>query len=239
MRGTLTLRLAFAAVLAGAAGGFAQHGGDILIDYQGGKIFIKPGPEGLVFEGEFYPPIPLLGQPLPFTDDPGFDTLGEETGIYGLIPGDIIGYNVMGPLAYHDGASLATPTVDLLIIKGLTATVTATSGFQPGFGIGLVNLDFDDNGNPIGVFHKHVDFKLSSASAPFGAYGVQLQLFSTNPTISPSDPFWIVFNWGLDDESFEEAVHAITIPETSSLTLALCAGAAAAGLGLRRRVRRA
>lgn len=232
-------RLAATAMFVVAAGAFAQHGGDILVDYQGGKIFVKPGPEGLVFEGEFSPPEPLLGEPLPFTDDPGFDTLGEETGHYGLIPGDILGYNVMGPLVFHDGNALATPTADLLIIRGVTATVTGSSGFQGGFGIGIVDLDFDDFGQPIGVFHKHVQYKLSSALAPTGAYGVQLQLWSNNLTIAPSDPFWIIFNWGLDEETFEDAVHDITaIPEASSLALAVLAGVPAAAFALRRRRRR-
>lgn len=94
----------------------AQHAGDFLVDYQNNKVLQVAGPGGYL-EGEFNPPSIFLGELLPFTDDPGFDTYGESTGIYGLIPGDILGYNVLGPLVYHDGMNFAPASVNLTITK--------------------------------------------------------------------------------------------------------------------------
>jgi hypothetical protein len=209
----------------------AQHAGDLLVDYQGGKIFLKPADHPGIYESEFSPANLVLGEPLPFTSEPGFDTLGEETGEYNLVIGDIISYRVLGPVIYHDGTDFANAPADVLITRGVTVTVTGTSGFQGPFGIGGVT---NIAGN--GIFHKHLNFQLSSSSAPAGAYAIEFDWVSSNPAIAPSDPFKFVFNWNLSESEFETAVEAIAIPEVGSMGLtAMASVLLVGGTMLRRR----
>lgn len=211
------------AMLATTTSVFAQHAhSDIEFEYDAGKIAIEFGPEGQVFEGDFE----TSGLFEQSTDDPGFDT--EELP-NGLMPNDIIGFNILGPLVYHDGNGFASvPTGAAITIEDALSSVliidSATTTAS-----GIVAQAFDAGGGR-GDVHAHVDFSLTPTSLDtpeYGAYGVLMQLTTDRVGILDSDPFYLVFNFGLEEDEllpgphFHDAVEdfAAAVPEPSSLAL--------------------
>lgn len=106
-------------------------------------------------------------------------------------------------------------------------------------------LQFIDTADGSGHIHRHLFFDLvedAGGNAEVGAYGVMFQIHSDRNTGGGpdgtmdvvSDPFWIVFNHGMDDEDFENALSAFGVPEPGSLTFLLLGG-----IGLLSRRRRA
>ncbi len=202
---------------------FAQeeHGhSDVEFVYAGGQIDVEFGDEGSVFEAEFE----TSGPEEQITDDPGFE--GD------VVPGDIIDYIILGPLVYHDGTDFAPvpseATIDILDNPGGGMSVSAsTSGPVSGTG-------FIGQADGSGEAHTHVEFTLSPSTldAPeYGAYGILMELTTDASGIANSEPFYIVFNFGLDEEIYEGAVEAFaeTVPEpTAGLLLALGASCFAA-----------
>lgn len=218
---------AVALALTGSA--FAQHAhSDIEFEYENNKIAIEFGAEGAVFEADFE----TAGLFQQATDDPGFDT--EELP-NGLLPGDVISFNVLGPLVYHDGNGFAPVPAGaaVLIEDALNDIVSVGSGTVSGSG---VIAQAADSGDGRGDVHAHVDFTLDpiSLDAPeYGAYGVLLSLSSDNNAIADSDPFYVVFNFGLEEDLnaatgpyFEDAVEdfAAAVPEPTSLALLALGG---------------
>ena len=168
------------------------------------------------------------------SDEPGFTTASAE----GLLvnPGDQIWLNAMdaavettfgvgyvnfynpgtdsleaaGRLGIYDNS---TSTADLILSGG-----SIESGANPQF-IGLGDIDGD--------VHDHliVDL-LDDATAPIGAYGVLFQMQSDYDVADgnmdlDSDPFWIIWNYGMSDEDFDDlalpkfgAVEAVPEPST-------------------------
>ncbi len=218
------LILAFAAAGALTLGqsAMAVHS-DIEFKYDGGKIAIEFGDEGQVFEGDF----PTTGSFEQFTDDPGFASEVDEG--LGINPGDIIDYNILGPLKYHNGTAFATvPTgASIRIDDNPTGSLTVdalTTG--PVSGPGVIG-DADGDGD----VHSHIDFTLqpgefdTSNNPPAGAYSLLMELTTDADGIANSDPFYIVFNFGLaegENGPFETAVgdFAALIPEPTSLAIA-------------------
>jgi len=219
---------------------YAQHS-DVDFAFENDRIEVEFGPEGQVFEGEFPTSGSLSEQ---FTDDPGF---AQEDDTPDFPTGTNIDYNILGPLRYHDGTSFAavTPGVQIQILDNLSGsgplTVTdATAG--PVSGPGVIG---DANGG-----HAHIDFTLqpgefdTANNPPAGAYGLLMELIAVDDDLNPvpgvdnSDPFYIVFNFGLDPETFEGAVgdFAALIPEPTSLAIAGLGGLVLLG---RRRMKRA
>jgi len=200
-------------VLFAGSTALAQHDGDIEFGYANGKIEIEFGPEGFVFEGEF----PTSGLFQQNTDDPGFES---EDG--SLTPGDIIDYLVLGPLMYHNGTSFApVPTGVAIVISDNPSgsLIVDANTVGPVSGPGAI-AQADSSGE----VHAHIDFTLTPSglgAAEFGAYGFLMQLTTTNPNIASSDPFYMVFNFGLSHHDFHEAVEdfAAIIPEPSSMLL--------------------
>lgn len=217
-------------------GVFAQHS-DVEFEYSGSKIEIEFGAEGQVFEGEF----PTAGADLQFTSEPGFRSeILELAGINSL---DEIVYNVHDSLLFWDGNSITTPAVGTQIRIanrgiGVPDTIVAgASGPQPGsFSSPFNNRIGAADGS--GDFHSDLDWFLEPdpGSPATGAYAVKLSLSTDEPGITDSDPFFIIFNFGLSETLFEEGVEAFaaTIPEPTSLVL-IGAGVFAAGLTRQRR----
>lgn len=200
---------------------FAQHS-DIEFGIAGGKIDIEFGAEGQVFESEFG----TVGLTEQFTDDPGFGSEVAE-GLGGWTPGTIIDYNILGPLEYHDGTSFAAVPSGVSILIGDNPTGGLTvdaSTVGPVSGTGIIG---DADG--LGDVHTHIDFTLQPGQAdvgdnpPAGAYALLMELTTDEAGIANSDPFYIVFNWGLPDGgvAFEGAVEAFAsqVPEPTSLAI--------------------
>jgi hypothetical protein len=75
---------------------------------------------------------------------------------------------------------------------------------------------------PSGSIHEHFDYDLmdSPLGAPgpsAGAYRILLQ--ATSPNYAPSTPFYVVLNRGLGEEQFEEALHAMAVPEPGTYAM--------------------
>lgn len=203
------------ALMAITSHGWAQHS-DVEFSYRHGVIEFEFGAEGPVFEGDFPTSGPLDG----FTNEPGFASETAEG--MGINPDDRISYHVLGPLLYHDGLDFS-PT---------SATVTGDD--QPNAGsvvISSATTVGDDLGGLIGQANGtgdlHADLGwLLSVPAATGAYGVPIALETDEPGIVDSDPFYLVFNYGLNEETFEGAVaeFASMIPEPATPAVAAAAG---------------
>ncbi|MEM8737128.1 MAG: PEP-CTERM sorting domain-containing protein [Planctomycetota bacterium] len=244
----LTVKRSFsltaAVISAGVVGGASAQHSDIEFEFHDGMIEILGShshdesealveddhddhdhDHGLIFESDFGD---LGGGPYS-TDDPGFGSETEEG--LGIDPLAIIGFNAVGPLMYHDGTSFSATTA--------TVTVTSTTGTAVGInsgtnsGSGLIG-----QADSIGDFHAHIDYSINE-DALSGAYGIALSLSAfdenqnPNPVIEDSETFYIVFNLGLDNATFESAVEGFeaVIPEPTSAALLAGLG----GLALIRR----
>lgn len=146
--------------------------------------------------------------------NPGFFSerdLGGGTG-----SNDIVGYNVLDDLMFWADGTFATPRPDTEIrIINNPGTVDDTI---IGTGTGEQRAAFDNLRNSIGQssdagdFHSHVDFRLEPFSGDpeetplLGAYGMKLSLSSNNPVVQESNPFFIVFSFGMDESQFSLAI---------------------------------
>lgn len=191
---------------------------DVEFEYRAGKIAIEFGGEGRVFEGEF----PVDGEMEQASENPGFGSeLAEGLGVSPL---DIIDYNVLGPLVYHNGTNFApVPGGASILIEdnpvnaGSLAVTSSTTGPISGPGA-IAQADLN------GEVHTHLEFFLEPASLgvpEYGAYGFLMQLTTDRPGVAPSAPFYLVFNFGLEEQVFEGAVEsfAAQIPEPSTLVI--------------------
>lgn len=218
MRGfKLTAAMATAALTASNCA-FAQHS-DVEFTYAGDKIAVEFGDEGRVFEGDFSD---LVGG-LNATDAPGFGSEIAEG--LGVGPDDIIGYNVVGPLVYHDGVAFSPTDAMLTVENGVGDDVIVDSATTSASGL-------IGQADSAGDFHGHIDFAISEGAAT-GAYGLLLTLSSFDAGgqpqgIADSDRFYVVFSRGLEEAVFEDAVGAFAaaVPEPASLVLLMCGCAA-------------
>jgi len=127
-----------------------------------------------------------------FTSNPGFDALpGTFNNAYRL------GFNIRQPLQVWDGSGF-TPTDpagplmgERLKISFLTANVTSGADPVAGFSLAV---------QPDGGWHRHFSFLLQpaigAANPRAGIYLLELELWPTAPTLTVSDPFWLVMNLG-------------------------------------------
>lgn len=183
---------------------------DVFFTY--GEIQIEIAPQ----DGRFVIPqtMPTSGFFAQANDNPGFFSEQDVGG--GTGPNDVVGYNVLSDLMFwNDGKfSAPRPTTEVRIINNPRSVEDVLIGT----GTGVQRASFDPLRNSIGQssdggdFHAHVDFRLQPLSADpeetplHGVYGLKLSLSSDNPAIMESDPFFIVYRFGIDDAEFTRAL---------------------------------
>ncbi|MFN5706461.1 MAG: PEP-CTERM sorting domain-containing protein [Planctomycetota bacterium] len=207
----------------------AQHAGDLEFKYDGGQIVIVNGEEGFadgkkIFEAE----MGYGGLFDGYTEEPGF--ISEVDVGLGIGANDIISYSILQSrfgyfLNYWNPTTgLVENTSSSLEIDGL-ASMTISSLLGGGGVLGQA-----DNA---GDFHSHFDFQLSPGSN-VGAYAILVNMQTNASGIGNSDPFYIVFGYGIDEAQHGAAVeHFAGVPEPGSIGLLACA--AVAGLARFRR----
>lgn len=191
------------------------HASDIQPWRVGAEIFT----EHTLFETDFGD---LGGGPFA-TDDPGIDVNVQEGG---FTPGNWLRFQPVGQLLFWDGAqwSDATPNDERIEITDVLSNVTSYSADGVTETAGVIG-EVDSNG---GV-HEHLSFAIFDASntpnGSAGAYRIQFRLFESLPQSDTSvsiaaSPIAIVFNRGLDTESYELAVSAATALDGNSVFVA-------------------
>jgi hypothetical protein len=229
--------LLFAAVVGvGDVSAEDPHEGHSDIEFvrRNGRLEVLPTAEGFVFEGEF----PLDGVDRQFTSEPGFGSELEEG--LGIGAGAQVFYDVLEPLRFwKDGFQPVPEGVQIRIINQPPspvvpdAVVTVTSGVT----LGSVDPPRQRVGaaEESGDFHADLQFllepNLNPAAIPeawFGAYGLKLSLMTDEVGVERSAPFYLVFNLGLEEESFEAGVaaYASQVPEPASAVLTAAGGLA-------------
>ncbi len=146
---------------------------------------------GRVFGGAF---IPF------FTNEPGFDS---EEGVFP--PLSEIGFRIRAALRSWDGATFNTICAERISIRSgpLGPVLTPLNdSIVSGFSLAV---------NSFGKFHHHPGCLLLSGSPipepDHGVYLYEADLFSNVPTINPSRPFWVVYNFGRPDAEHAAAME--------------------------------
>ena len=163
------------------------------------------------------------------TDDPGIDVNVQEGG---FTPGNWLRYQPVGQLMFWDGTQWTdvVPNGERIEVTDVLSNVASYSADGVSEAAGVIG-EADSNGS----VHEHLTFAIFDASnAPngsAGAYRIQFKLFESLPQSDTSvsiatSPVAIVFNRGLDTESYELAVSAATglddavyVAETGTLTI--------------------
>lgn len=167
------------AVCAGPAA--AQHDGDIFVTTQAGKLVTGT----IELSGSLTVPFRaftgVFGEAPNFTNDPGFDTAPGT-----FTPGTQIGFTIGRALRVWDGADFKSiPVERLRIALGLLGPVFTPLDDTPVPGFGMLVNEF-------GEFHHHPGVTLQ-APAGDGVYLYEAFLWTSDPGLVDSDPFWIVF----------------------------------------------
>lgn len=205
-----------------------HHAGDIAVSAVSGQLVVG-GDSVLVaangyklFEAEF-------GDQFIYyqTKNPGFQTQGGAT----LKPLSLISFEAMGALSYWDGASWsAAANGDYVGMEDALGEVTRWTGggVTPGATSYVAQVSRS------GSVHEHLPFTTNPAGNE-GAYLIQLRL--TSDDYQTSDPFYMVFNYGLGHQSFEMAVDSLVtaVPEPSTYAMMLMGVAGITFLARRRR----
>ncbi|MBL8890274.1 MAG: PEP-CTERM sorting domain-containing protein [Planctomycetaceae bacterium] len=231
----------------------AQHGhdGDIVLGYDS-----LATPSAIILEGEAANTISLYEADFPQsgpgafeTPDPGFTTEnapdpGDQD--YLFVPGHhlylravnagthIQGGSGLGFVNFHNGSNGYSISASgrMQVLKGSGSIDVNNTNGSLAFSSPLFVATADVDGD----IHSHVDFLLNSDfHAQTGAYGILFQFMTRdagNNDVASSNPFWIVFNNGLDQNSFENAVSSFgsfqAVPEPGSgLLCAIALGALA------------
>ncbi|MFG0252779.1 MAG: hypothetical protein ACF8NJ_07905 [Phycisphaerales bacterium JB038] len=172
------------------------HDGDIIVGLQDNQIVTGvPGDGGepdfgeRVFATAFSDFLPN------WTDMPGYDSVADT-----WQPGTQIGLDIQAALRVWDDVNddfLQIPEERLTVSKGGESITTPLSdAVVPGFVFGSANSS--------GKIHEHVGYELL-APMDDGIYLLQLTLWSTEPTIEESSPFWILFNKNEEQQTLEDA----------------------------------
>ena len=198
------------------------HEGDIQPWRVGAEIFVNSA----LFEADFGD---LGGGPF-VTDEPGVD-VNIQTGTF--TPGNWLRYQPVGQLLFWDGTQWtdAVPNGERIEITDVLSNVTSFSADGVSETAGVIG-EIDSGGG----LHEHLSFSIFDATnAPngsAGAYRIQFKLFESLPQSDLSvsiaaTPIAIVFNRGLETDSYELAVsaaegldnNAVFVAETGVLTI--------------------
>lgn len=162
-----------------------------------------------------------------FAADPGFNSSAGS----GLPASSQLRFNILsggalglpGNLTYWDGVGSvsfgAVPAGEALVLNlgAQNRTVDSDLGLVAGFSLGTVAGD--------GSIHRHLNSFLlgpGGSDPTNGIYLFALELTSSNPSVTASAPFFVVFNNGLDEAVHDAAldhVQAAIVPEPGSCML--------------------
>jgi len=203
---------------------------DIAPYFQDGKLLTG----GLSHDGDrIDPPIIVYGYEFgedqydPFNpSDPG---VNQSAGVGNLPFGDPIRYNILTSLLYWDGTGdvnfrLPAGQTEIVLRMGSKEKIlTGSSGSQTGSLIAAVGAG--------GTIHEH--FTTSLFAGPGmenvpgepgfvepaqGIYAFSLELtLDSGGTLYTSDPLWIIFNHGMDEEIHDAAMEHF-VPEPATFT---------------------
>lgn len=191
-----------------------------------------------------------------FTSDPGFNSTSSS----GIPGGSQISFNILGGspfglpanLTYWDGNDTDPSIPGVQVGFGLvpdnesitfsygsnSITVSNTAGGlnQPGFVLQTVTSS--------GAMHRHLGAQLNGGSGlpTDGIYLLAMEIVSSSPGVTKSDPFFLLYNNGLSDQQLEIAYDYVTeqvvVPEVSSMLLAAFGTTAVAGIWIRKHRRK-
>jgi hypothetical protein len=213
-----------------------DHDGDIRFIYDGNRIAVLEGDPGFEDGSTVYERDLLYGG----IDDgysafPGFISEIDMGPGFGIPAGDTIriefltsrfGYllNYWDPVDGEVKNTLAELELAFELTPPFT-TLTSTSGG----GSFVLGQSVD------GDFHKHFDYQLTNGSIP-GAYAILARLSTDATGVAASDPFYIVFGYGITSAQHGDAAAKFAgVPEPGTIGL-LSIGALAGLVRFRRRV---
>ncbi len=189
------------AIVALCGSALAQpHTGDIELALDGGRITpaaFSVGP-GRVFVAE-------MGRSFAnFTSDPGFDC---QPGTFPFPSRN--GFRVMDALREWNGSDFTEISSETLEISFSTLLAVTPPVQQTVEGF---TLAVGSNG----TWHRHLEYTLvdalgGPAPAPGGIYLLTMQIFSNQPSIAPSEPFWLIFDNQADAASVTLAAEWVEI----------------------------
>lgn len=161
------------------------------------------------------------------TDDPGID-VDIEKGRF--TPGNWLRFQPVGTLHFWNGTQWidTVPNAERIEVTDALRNKITFNASSENTTTGIMG-EIEANGG----LHGHLEFKILDASntpnGSVGAYRIQFNLIETlpqdnNPVSATESPISIVFNRGLEEEKFEEAVsvlkeNAVYIDETGILTI--------------------
>ena len=185
--------------------------GDIEFSYVDRMIEIHGEP---VAEGVF----PTTGISERFTTFPGF---ASETDVaLGIGSADQISYNVLSSLiGWSDSRGLhqPNPSTALRIVNHPSTANDTVVSWDSGVQLADPTLPTNRIGqaDSHGDFHSDLQWFLETvedsregSKVEFAAYGAKFSLSTDADGIADSDPFFFVFNFGLEEEVFEQGVEA-------------------------------
>lgn len=185
----------------------AQHA-DIRFAYEANVVVVRGGIDGntdglQIFEGTF----PVRGFSDRFTENPGF--LAEIANGDMVLPGDGVEIEILESQTFESYLTYFDPQTNTLSPTDATITIDDNAGNNTS-DIVIANLEitgdnpqFIQTASNAGEVHSHIDFSLSDES-PVGAYGFLFSLLPTDVMIEPSQPIWLVFNFGMSPSEFDE-----------------------------------
>ncbi len=195
---------------------YAQHDhgeeeghGDVEGGIVGSQIVISGGEMvaagGHIYEGDFGD---AEGGPYE-TDAPGFDIDGFNTG-------EILAFNVVGPLQFWNGTSWGTASTGAADSGTVSILDAQTSVFNVDGASVLEGLVAVGAADALGEVHQHIEFSIN-ASAATGSYLFEAALFGydstfTNLLYTASETVYIALNNGLSELAFEGSVDAFANP---------------------------